>query len=225
MKHEQGSHEAKRTVLFPCAIRHASYGEAILHFSCTVRCDSFADEIVGKGGVKRGIECSIMYLKDGDDMTQADRETLDKMKEEYIRGGVSYRRLSEIYEFSLNKIEKYANKEGWTELRRQSERKAAEKLSDFAADTIVRKRKKVAAAVDRLFDKIMIAIEDTAPEDIQRQKTLADILQKLQTINEFKTPQDLAEQKARIAALKKATSGDGGKEVAITVVSGAELGK
>ena len=58
--------------------------------------------------------------------------------------------------------------------------------------------------MDRLFDKIMIAIEDTAPEDIQRQKTLADILQKLQTINEFKTPQDLAEQKARIAALKTA---------------------
>lgn len=148
-----------------------------------------------------------------------------EMKAEYMAGGVSYRRLAEKHGVSENKIEKRALKEGWVELRRKTERKTAEEIMQTISVTTAKKRKLISGAVDRLIDKLVIAIDNTSPEDLSRQQSLVAILDRLQKINEYRSPEALREQRARIEALQRTKDGEQTKAIEISVLSGSEFGE
>lgn len=64
----------------------------------------------------------------------------NKIRAEYIKGGISYRGLCEKYGCSFMTLKTKAKKEGWTSLRTQAEHtattKAIERVADAAADNV-----------------------------------------------------------------------------------------
>lgn len=90
-----------------------------------------------------------------------------KIKAEYIKGGISYRKLAERHGVSFSTLRKVAAKEQWTDLRNKcgarADTKIIEKLSDKSADKLSR----VMDLTDKLLDKLEQAIEEL---DIQLYK-------------------------------------------------------
>ena len=82
-----------------------------------------------------------------------------KIKAEYIRGGISQQKLADKYGVSLSTIERRAQLEKWTELRRAREGKAAEKLvektADIQADTVAKLLRMQSEATMAAYEKIM----------------------------------------------------------------------
>lgn len=70
----------------------------------------------------------------GDVAQKRDGPNWKKIKAEYVRGGISQQKLADKYGVSISTIERRARLEKWTELRKEREGKAAEKLVEKAAD-------------------------------------------------------------------------------------------
>lgn len=83
-----------------------------------------------------------------------------KIRKEYIKGGVSYRKLSEKYGVPLGSLKRVGAKEKWASLRDQAAAKTGQKLvqsiSDKNADLGVR----LYAATERLLAMVEKAIEE-----------------------------------------------------------------
>lgn len=83
-----------------------------------------------------------------------------KIRKEYIKGGVSYRKLSEKYGVPLGSLKRVGSKEKWASLRDQAAAKTGQKLvqsiSDKNADLGVR----LYAATERLLAMVEKAIEE-----------------------------------------------------------------
>lgn len=94
-----------------------------------------------------------------------------KAKNEYLRGGISYRKLAEKYGVTRSVIEKLAKKENWVELRRQvavkTEAKTVDKISEAKADRAARMETIADGLMDRLeqalieLDRQMVKAKNT----------------------------------------------------------------
>lgn len=86
-----------------------------------------------------------------------------KIRNEYINGNISYRKLAEKYSVSFNTLQYRAKKEKWFEERKRqhdkittkSRQKTAEKIAEKEANRIAR----IENAADKLLKKIEIATE------------------------------------------------------------------
>ena len=86
-----------------------------------------------------------------------------KIKNEYISGNISYRKLAEKHNVGLSALTKRATEEKWYEKRKNQrvkieakvEQKTAEKLAEAEANRLLR----ISAAADRLLEKIEEATE------------------------------------------------------------------
>lgn len=86
-----------------------------------------------------------------------------KLKNEYINGNISYRKLAEKYDVSFNTLQKKARKEKWFAKRKEqhdkittkTRQKTAEKIAEKEANRITR----IENATDRLLEKIEKATE------------------------------------------------------------------
>lgn len=156
---------------------------------------------------------------------------MDKVKAEYIAGGVSIRELAEEHGISEDTLEKRAAKEGWTKLRRKTGEKTAEKLVEAISDAKVKKiettmnrllrendraskqlRKHATVITERYTD------EDTGREIVKVTKTWEDTdvvdAAKLKTL--VQTTKDLLETAKRL-------KGDGDKAQEIRVTFAGDL--
>ena len=146
-----------------------------------------------------------------------------KIKAEYIRGGVSYRKLAEKYGVSFGTLRKVASKEKWTDLRSKKVAKADTKMVEAMASREAEKEDKIQTIADMLLDKIAEKIKDgsyTIESKDMRAVTAA--LKDIREIKGYKSDLDVQEQLARIEKLRKDASTEQ-TDTAIKVVISGDL--
>ena len=132
-----------------------------------------------------------------------------KIKAEYIRGGVSYRKLADKYGVSFSAIRRRAEKEKWTDLRTQAEQKASMKIVDSVASQETKRVEDIQTVADLLLQKIKEGVENgTLIIDTQSIRHITSSLKDLRDIKGYKSELDMQEQMARIEKLRKDAEGD-----------------
>ena len=130
----------------------------------------------------------------------------NKLKAEYIAGGISYRKLAEKYKdkgVTFDNLKNVAVKEGWAKLREQAQNKATTKMVNSIAQDITKKTTKINDVADKLLDKISSLLDDFEMLDTQGIKHLTSSLKDIKDIKGIKSDIDLREQEARIDKLRK----------------------
>jgi hypothetical protein len=126
----------------------------------------------------------------------------NKLKAEYIAGGISYRKLAEKYGVSFSTLRDIAIREKWTDLKAQAQNKSVTKLVESVAKQNGTYTVSVIDVADKLLNKIEMLI-DTEKLTISHIKDLSSSLKNLKEIKGIKSEIDLKEQKARIKKLEK----------------------
>lgn len=142
-----------------------------------------------------------------------------KIKAEYIRGGVSYRKLADKYGVSYSAIRRRAEKEKWTDLRTQAEQKSSIKIVESVASQEAKRVDGIQTVADMLLQKIMDGVKDgTLVVDTQSIRHVVSSLKDLRDIKGYKSELDMQEQMARIEKLRKEAEADdnGTTEIKVT---------
>lgn len=126
----------------------------------------------------------------------------NKLRAEYIAGGISYRKLAEKYGVSFSTLRDIAIREKWTDLKAQAQNKSVTKLVESVAKQNGTYTVSVIDVADKLLNKIETLI-DTEKLTISHIKDLSSSLKNLKEIKGIKSDIDLKEQKARIKKLEK----------------------
>ena len=125
-----------------------------------------------------------------------------KIKAEYVAGGVSLRKLSEKYGVSFSTIQKKSMEEKWGDLRKKSGRKTEEKIIEAVSSKEADKATNIIDVADKLIVKICDML-DSDVTNAQAIKSLTSALKDLKEIKGYKSEADMREQEARIAKLQK----------------------
>lgn len=83
-----------------------------------------------------------------------------KIKNEYINGNISYRKLAEKYKVTLRQIANVAKAEKWVDLKKKQRNKISTKLQQKTADKIVDRNVRLLEISDKLTSKINKAVEE-----------------------------------------------------------------
>lgn len=125
----------------------------------------------------------------------------NKIKAEYIAGGISLQKLSEKYGVSFSTIQKKSMEENWGELRKKSRRKEEEKIINSVSSKNAKKAVDIIDVADKLLEKIEeVAGMISDPDSI---KKLTSAIKDIKEIKGIKSADDIAEQRARIEKLRK----------------------
>ena len=124
-----------------------------------------------------------------------------RIKTEYIAGGISLRELAVKYGVSFSTIQKKSMEEKWGELRKKSRRKAEEKLVDAVSSKEAKRGANIVDVADKLLGKIYEMLDNDVL-NTQNVKNLTSALKDLKEIKGFKSEADMREQEARIKKLQ-----------------------
>lgn len=144
-----------------------------------------------------------------------------KIKAEYIRGGVSYRKLADKYGVSFSTIQKVGADEKWTDLRKRSSRKAEEKIVESVASQEAKRVDGIQTVADMLIDKIKDGVKNgILVSDAQSIRQITASIKDLREIKGYKSDLDMQEQIARIDKLRReAEKGDDDREIVVKLDS------
>lgn len=146
-----------------------------------------------------------------------------KLKREYVRSNISYRKLAEKYDIPFGTLRKVAAKEQWAQLRAQARAKADTKIIEAISDLEAQKAIDIIDVADRLLEKA-VELMDTMVVDMQSFKQLTSALKDLKDIKGYKSEKDLEEQEARIEKLRREAMRDADNTSDIEVVFDAGPG-
>ena len=148
----------------------------------------------------------------------------NKIKEEYIRGGVSYRKLAEKYGVSFSTLRKVASKENWTDLRNKAGAKRDSKIVESIASQEAKRVDKVNSIADKLLTRIEECVDDGSIFAVSRGlKDITSALKEIRDIKGIKSELDMQEQMARIEKLRKeATMDQESNDIKVVICSEAE---
>lgn len=147
----------------------------------------------------------------------------NKLKAEYIAGGISYRKLAEKHGVSFNTLKDIAVGEKWTELRQQAHNDATTKI----IESVVEENTKHTASIYDAADKLLAKIIDMSGQEgltTQSVRHLTSALKDIKDIKGVKSDIDLKEQNARINKLIKEAE-DEKKDTNINITFGDEVKK
>lgn len=132
-----------------------------------------------------------------------------KIKAEYIRGGVSYRKLAKKHGVSLSSITRRSSKEKWADLRKQSEVKTNTKIVESVASQEAKRVDGIQTVADILLQKIREGVENgSLIVDSQSIRQITASIKDLRDIKGMKSELDMQEQMARIDKLRKEASNE-----------------
>ena len=131
----------------------------------------------------------------------------NKLKAEYIAGGISYRKLAEKHGVSFNTLKDIAVGEKWTELRQQAHNEATTKIVEKVIEENTKLNVDIYDVADKLLEKIqyMIGLEGLTTQSI---KHLTSAIKDIKDVKGIKSDIDLKEQNARIDKLRKEIEAD-----------------
>lgn len=148
-----------------------------------------------------------------------------KIKAEYVRGGVSYRKLADKYGVSFSTLQKIAAEEKWTDLRKKTGRKLEEKIAENVASQEAKRVNEVQNIADLLLQKIRKGIEDESfCTDTQSIRQIVSSIKDLNEIKGYQSDLDAQEQIARIEKLRRdAQSDEESKDIKVIISRDLEL--
>jgi uncharacterized protein YjcR len=148
----------------------------------------------------------------------------NKLKAEYVAGGISYRKLAEKHGVSFNTLKTIAIRENWTDLRQQANNNTTTRI----VETVVEENTKYTASIYDVADKLLQKIEDMlecpALLTTQSLKHLTSAIKDIKDIKDIKSDADMREQNARIDKLVK-ESKEEQKDTNINITFGDEVKK
>jgi uncharacterized protein YjcR len=149
-----------------------------------------------------------------------------KIKQEYIAGGTSYRKLAEKYKVPFGTLKGHALKEKWNDLREQTKQKAATKIVEIESDKQAERMRRLLTVSDKLLQAVEDAVEQFQAGELLLEKgalkSLSGAIKDIKDIQSIKSELDIEEQKARIAILKKQAEASDRQDTDIKIVIGTE---
>ena len=132
----------------------------------------------------------------------------NKIRAEYIRTGLAYRKLAEKHGVSFNTLKNHAIAEKWYDLRLQKNQKTTTKTIEALSD----KESSQAVSIQSTAEVVLQSTKDilaTMPAtSLESLKTAASILKILKEVMDVKGDADTREQEARIRNLEKMATKD-----------------
>lgn len=149
----------------------------------------------------------------------------NKIKTEYVTSGMSYRKLSAKYGVNATVLAQRAKREDWVGLKAQYQSKTQTKVLAAIANKQVNRASRLQTVADKLLSKVERVIDDPETDfrDTATMRDISRILKDLKDVQMIKSPEDIAEQEARIANLRKMAEKDDSKNEPIQVSMGEEL--
>lgn len=152
-----------------------------------------------------------------------------KVKADYISGGISYRKLAEKHGVSFNTLKTRAIEEQWYKLRQQKEHKTTTKIVETLSDKDTKNAVNLIDIADKLLKKIENAVDNFDMNELfadrSALKQITGALKDLKDIKGIKTDADMREQEARIRNLEKQIEGESGADKHVTVILNGDLDK
>ena len=148
------------------------------------------------------------------------------IRNEYVTTiGMSYRKLSAKYNVNATVLSQRAKREDWVGLRAQYQSKTQAKVLKTIADRQINRASRLQTVADKLLAKVEALIDDPDANwsDTEAMRDISRVLKDLKDVQMIKSPEDLAEQEARIANLRKMAEKDDGKNEPIQVNLAEEL--
>lgn len=150
----------------------------------------------------------------------AEGKKWQKIKAEYLRGGIGYRALAAKHGVSFSQLQRVALRDKWFELKRQAEEKAGTRMVEDAAQQIAAQQKRISTVADRLLDALEEGIKAGAFVDNTRSiREIAATLKDIKEVQNVRSNIDLREQEARIEKLRREAQRDehGDREIRIVM--------
>ena len=145
-----------------------------------------------------------------------------KIEAEYITTDTSYRKLADKYNVDQATIARKAKKEDWVSKRQQHISTTQAKVLAADAQQKVDRASRLKSVADKLLDRVEDIVEYDQHLTASAIKNLSDALKNIKEAQMIRTTEDIEEQQARIAKLKKEVQ-DEDKSKAITVVLEGDL--
>lgn len=142
------------------------------------------------------------------------------IKREYITDEkASYRRLATKYNINQTVLAQRAKREDWVGERNRYQSKTQSKVLKAIADKQVNRASRFQTVADKLLAKVEALIDNPEIDwrDTAMMRDVSRTLKDLKDVQMIKSPQDVAEQEARIANLRKMAEKDEGKNEPIQV--------
>ena len=147
------------------------------------------------------------------------------IKTEYITTKTSFRKLADKYGLHKDTIWKKAKDEGWEDLRRQHIDSTQTKILDADTELKVDRAVRLNTVADKLLEKVEQWVEMGEPISATAIKNLSDAIKNIKEVQMIRTAEDIEEQKARIAKLRKEAEQEdqANKEIKVTMDGGIEV--
>ena len=126
-----------------------------------------------------------------------------KIKAEYIRGGISTRKLAEKHGVSYTTLAKKCCKENWTAHRQRAESKGTERIVDACATKEAEKAIRIYEAADIALTVVIERLMMDPALNAQDIKSLTGALKDIAAVKGIQTDAERREQEARIAKLRR----------------------
>lgn len=162
-----------------------------------------------------------LHYNANNDLKGASMIDWEKLKAEYISGNTSYRKLCAKYNVGFTTLKEKARKEKWTQLREQCDTKTDTEIVDIVSKERAKDFVRLMDVTDKLLDIVEEAIGKISLGDISIDRSLlkqfSGTLKDIKDIKSIKSELDIAEQKAKIALLKKQAESDNVEDTEIIV--------
>ncbi len=147
------------------------------------------------------------------------------IKTEYITTKTSFRKLADKHGLNKDTIWKKAKDEGWEDLRRQHIDSTQTKILDADTELKVDRAVRLNTVADKLLEKVEQWVEMGEPISATAIKNLSDAIKNIKEVQMIRTAEDIEEQKARIAKLRKEAEQEdqANKEIKVTMDGGIEV--
>ena len=147
-----------------------------------------------------------------------------KIEAEYITTDTSYRKLADKYNVDQATIARKAKKEDWVSKRQQHISTTQAKVLAADAQQKVDRASRLKNVADKLLDRVEDIVEYDQHLTASAIKNLSDALKNIKEAQMIRTTEDIEEQQARIAKLKKEVQDDD-KSKTITVTLEGDLSR
>ena len=126
-----------------------------------------------------------------------------KIETEYITTDTSYRKLAEKYGIDQATIARRAKKEDWVSNRQHHLSETQAKILTADTEQKVDRAVRLMTVADKLLDKVEQWVEMGDPISATHIKNLSDAIKNIKEVQMIRTEEDIEEQNARIAKLRK----------------------
>ena len=141
-----------------------------------------------------------------------------KIKTEYITTDTSYRKLADKYGIDQATISRKAKKEDWVSMRQHHISETQAKILNADTEEKVDRATRLKTVADKLLDKVEQWVEMGEPISANSIKNLSDAIKNIKEVQMIRTEEDIEEQKARIANLRKQAEKEENQNKDVTIV-------